>query len=107
KGALQSFVGSRPVYDHSFLHTVRAQHHIGQGYHADSVIDTRPYGFCIQAFYFSHDTPDEMGPTLILPGSHLNNKVNTASISRYKNIIGQRRLVSKAGTIAFMHNDIW
>ena len=107
KGALQSFVGSKPVYDHSFLHIVPAQHHKGQEYHADSVIDTRQYGFDIQAFYFSHDTPDEMGPTLVLPGSHLHNRVNTASIARYKNIIGQRRLVSKAGTIAFMHNDIW
>ena len=107
KGALQSFVGINPVYDHSFLHVVPAQYHKGQAYHADSIIDTRPYAFDIQAFYFSHDTPDEMGPTLVLPGSHLHSRVNTFSIARYKNILGQRRLASKAGTIAFMHHAIW
>lgn len=106
KGAVQSFVGTSPIYDHSFLHVVRAQHHKGQVYHADSVIDTRPFGYDIQAFYFSHDAPDEMGPTLVLPGSHLR-KVSNGSIGRYKNIIGQRRLVSKAGTIAFLHHAIW
>lgn len=106
KGALQSFVGTSPVYDHSHLHIVKAHNHKGQGYHADSVIDTRPFGYDIQAFYFAHDTPDEMGPTLVLPGSHLR-RVSNGSISRYKNIVGQRRLVSKAGTIAFMHHAIW
>ncbi|TVY08676.1 phytanoyl-CoA dioxygenase family protein [Paenibacillus cremeus] len=106
KGAMQSFVGTSPVYDHSFLHVVRAQHHKGQFYHADSIIDTRPFGYDIQAFYFSHDAPDEMGPTLVLPGSHMR-KVSNGSIARYKNILGQRRLVSKAGTIAFLHHAIW
>lgn len=106
KGAVRSFVGDSPVYDHSHLHVVQAQHRRGQGYHADSVIDTRPFGFDVQAFYFAHDTPDEMGPTLVLPGSHLR-KVSNGSISRLKNVIGQKRLVSKAGTIAFMHHGIW
>lgn len=106
KGALQSFVGVNPVYDHSFMHIVRAQHHKGQFYHADSVIDTRPFAYDIQAFYFAHDAPDEMGPTLVLPGSHLR-KVSNGSIARYKNIVGQRRLVSKAGTIGFLHHGIW
>ncbi|MDF2724727.1 MAG: hypothetical protein K0Q59_4402 [Paenibacillus sp.] len=106
KGALQSFVGVNPVYDHSFLHRVNARHLKGQIYHADSVIDTRPYGYDIQAFYFCHDAPDEMGPTLILPGSHLR-KVSNGSIARYKNIVGQKRMVSKAGTIGFLHHGIW
>lgn len=106
KGALQSFVGQYPVYDHSHLHIVRAKNLKGQIYHADSVIDTRPFGFDIQAFYFSHDAPDEMGPTLVLPGSHLR-KVSNGSIARYKNIIGQKRMVSKAGTIGFLHHGIW
>ncbi|SFM05884.1 Phytanoyl-CoA dioxygenase (PhyH) [Paenibacillus sp. 1_12] len=106
KGALQSFVGQYPIYDHSFMHIVRAKHLKGQGYHADSVIDTRPFGYDIQAFYFSHDAPDEMGPTLVLPGSHLR-KVSNGSIGRYKNIVGQKRMVAKAGTIGFLHHGIW
>jgi hypothetical protein len=106
KGALQSFVGRNPVYDHSFLHIVRAGNLKAQQWHADSVIDTRPFAFDVQAFYFPHDTPAAMGPTLVLPGSHLR-KIGTGSIGRYKNIAGQRKLESKAGTIAFLHHGIW
>lgn len=106
KGIIQGLLGSGPVYDHSFLHIVKAQHLAAQNWHADSVIDLRPLAFDVQAFYFSHDTPREMGPTLVLPGSHLR-RVNTESIGRYKNIVGQRQLAAKAGTIVFMHHAIW
>lgn len=106
KGVIQSFVGGNPIYDHSFLHIVGPGKLKAQGWHADSVIDVRPFAFDVQAFYFTHDAPAEMGPTLILPGSHLR-KVNTYSIARYKNIIGQRQLVAKVGTIVFMHHGIW
>lgn len=106
KGVLQSFLGVKPVYDHSFLHIVGARKLTAQDWHADSIIDTRPYAFDVQAFYFSHDAPAEMGPTLVLPGSHLR-KANGGSIGRYKNIIGQRQLVATAGTIVFMHHGIW
>ncbi|HLG79129.1 MAG TPA: phytanoyl-CoA dioxygenase family protein [Ktedonobacteraceae bacterium] len=106
KGAVQSFVGVNPIYDHSYLHVVPAHQTRAQEWHADSVLDTRPFAFDVQAFYFTHDAPAEMGPTLILPGSHLR-KVNTASIGRYKNIVGQRQLVARAGTIVFMHHGIW
>jgi hypothetical protein len=106
KGIIQGLVGLNPGYDHSFLHVVQARHLKAQNWHADSIIDLRPLAFDIQAFYFSHDAPKEMGPTLILPGSHLR-KVNTGSIGRYKNIVGQRQLVAKAGTIVFMHHGIW
>jgi hypothetical protein len=106
KGAIQSFVGVNPGYDHSFLHIVGPQREKAQEWHADSILDVRPFAFDVQAFYFTHDAPAEMGPTLILPGSHLR-KVNTSSIARYKNIVGQRQLVAKAGTIVFMHHGIW
>src|SRR5262249_45951970 len=68
--------------------------------------DARPFAFDIQAMYFSHDAPKEMGPTLILPGSHLR-RISHLSISRYKNIIGQKQLIGRAGTIAFLHHGIW
>ena len=106
QGIIQGLVGLNPVYDHSSLHIVNAGHTVAQNWHADSIIDLRPLAFDIQAFYFAHDTPREMGPTLILPGSHLR-KVNTESIGRYKNIVGQRQLEAKAGTIVFMHHGIW
>jgi hypothetical protein len=106
KGAVQSLVGVNPVYDHSYLHIVAPHHLAAQEWHADSIIDVRPFAFDVQAFYFAHDAPREMGPTLVLPGSHLR-KANTASIARYKNIVGQRQLAAAAGTIVFMHHGIW
>lgn len=106
KGIIQSLVGENPVYDHSYMHIVRAKHLKAQDWHADSIIDARPFAFDIQAFYFSHDTPEEMGPTLILPGSHLR-RVSNYSIGRYKNIIGQRQIACKAGSIAFLHHGLW
>ena len=106
KGILQSLVGRTPVYDHSALHVVGPQHHGAQFWHADSIIDARPLAFDIQAMYFAHDAPKEMGPTLILPGSHLRRASND-SISRYKNIVGQKQLAGPAGTIAFLHQALW
>jgi hypothetical protein len=106
KGILQSLVGQNPVYDHSALHVVGVQQHGAQVWHADSIIDARPLAFDIQSMYFSHDAPKEMGPTLVLPGSHLR-RASNLSIARYKNIIGQKQLSGKAGTIAFLHHGIW
>lgn len=106
QGIIQSLVGLMPVYDHSFLHVVGTKQLKAQDWHGDSIIDVRPYAFDIQLFYFSHDAPPEMGPTLILPGSHLR-KVNTFSLARYKNIIGQKQLAGKAGTLAVLHHGIW
>jgi hypothetical protein len=106
KGAIQSLVGENPVYDHSFMHIVQANKDTGQHYHADSIIDARPLAFDIQAFYYTHDAPKEMGPTLILPGSHLR-RASNGSISRYKNILGQRQMECKAGTIFIVHHGIW
>jgi hypothetical protein len=106
KGILQSLVGRNPLYDHSALHVVGPQQHGAQVWHADSIIDTRPFAFDVQAMYFSHDAPKEMGPTIVLPGSHLR-RTSNLSIGRYKNILGQRQLAGKAGTIGFLHQALW
>jgi len=106
KGILQSFVGDAPIYDHSFLHRVRGHKTVAQDWHSDSMPDARPFAFDVQAFYWSHDAPLEMGPTMLLPGSHLR-KVNIASIGRYKNFVGQLQLPIKAGTITFFHHGLW
>ena len=46
-----------------------------------------------------------MGPTLILPGSHLRDVAH--DISRYRNIAGQKHLSGPGGRIAFIHDAIW
>jgi hypothetical protein len=106
KGVIQSLLGDNPGYDHSFLHTVPAHRLEAQNWHGDSIIDTRRFGFDIQIFYFSHNAPKESGPTLVLPGSHLR-RINTVSIGRYKNIVGQKQLVASAGTMVFWHQGLW
>lgn len=105
-GVIRSLVGANPGYDHSFLHVVAPRRLKAQDWHGDSIIDTRRLGFDIQIFYFAHDTPIESGPTLILPGSHLR-RINTFSIGRYKNIVGQKQLATKAGTMVFWHQGLW
>jgi ectoine hydroxylase-related dioxygenase (phytanoyl-CoA dioxygenase family) len=107
KGAIQSLVGANSRYNHSFLHVVKSGNLKTQCWHIDSgTMNPDPRQFDIQAFYFAHDTPIEMGPTLFLPGSHLR-RMCYWDISRYKNIVGQRHLVAKPGTIVFTHQDIW
>ena len=55
------------------------------------------WSFDILTAYFAHDTPHEMGPTLVLPGSHMRSVLGPDA-ARYKNIAGQKRLSGKAGT---------
>jgi hypothetical protein len=106
RGIIQSLLGENHKYDHSFLHKVAPGHLKAQDWHVDSLINPYPGQFDIQIFYFAHDTPREMGPTLVLPGSHLR-RVSYQSVSRYKNFKGQKQLAVKAGTIVVWHADIW
>jgi Phytanoyl-CoA dioxygenase (PhyH) len=106
RGALRSLMGPDPVYNHSFVHIVPARHAQAQDLHADSVIDTRPLRFDVLVMYFPQDTPREMGPTLVLPGSHLRD-VRYGSIAHYRNIVGQKHLACSGGTVFIVHADIW
>jgi hypothetical protein len=106
RGKLQGLLGDAPIFDHSFIHHVKAHKLAAQNWHADSIIDARPFGFDVQAFYWTHDAPIEMGPTIVLPGSHMR-KINISSISKYKNFRGQLQMPIKAGTITFFHHGIW
>lgn len=105
QGIIHSLVGPEPLYDHHAVHTVGAHNEIGQAWHADAIIDTRLH-FDIQFFYFCHDTPREMGGTLILPGSHFR-RISESDIARYQNFLGQLPIVCKAGTLVVVHHGIW
>ena len=105
-GALRSLVGPDPVYNHSFVHIVPPNYLQAQDWHADAVIDTRPLRFDVLVMYFPQDTPQEMGPTLVLPGSHLRD-IRFGSIAHYRNIVGQQHLACSAGTVFIAHSDIW
>ena len=106
RGALRSVMGPDPVCNHSFVHIVPAHYARAQDWHADAVIDTRPFRFDVLVMYFPQDTPREMGPTLVLPGSHLRD-VRFGSVAHYRNIVGQQHLSCSAGTVFIIHADIW
>ncbi len=105
QGIIESLVGPNPLYDHHAVHTVGATHTQGQIWHADAIIDTRMH-FDVQFFYFSHDTPREMGGTMILPGSHFR-QISETNIGRYQNFMGQLAMDCKAGTVAVAHHGMW
>jgi hypothetical protein len=104
RGVIESLVGPDPRYDHHAVH-VRHPGEPGQQLHADAIIDTR-LQFDIQLMYFPHDVPEDMGGTLIVPGSHLR-RVNEHDISRYQNLAGQLTYFGPAGSILVLHHGIW
>ena len=105
EGIMHSLIGPNSIYDHHAVHTVPAGHELAQHWHADAIIDTRMH-FDIQFMYFAHDTPREMGGTMILPGSHYR-RISESDIARYQNFIGQLPVVCKAGTLLVLHHGMW
>ena len=113
KGAIQSLVGSDPVFDHHFLHVTfpPAYHEAGGGEnvsqhtHQDSTVDPSK-GFDLQVMYYPHKVTREMGGTRFIPGTHLR-KVSEVALGRYQNIRGQQHMVCEAGTLLFLHNGLW
>ena len=107
QGVVESLVGPDAVHDHSFLHTVAPGRREAQRWHVDSSLAVdHPRQFDILVCYFPHDAPPEMGPTLVLPGSHVR-RVSYHDVTRYKNFLGQRQLTGPGGRIAFMHESLW
>ena len=112
-GAIQSLVGSNPIVDHQALHLTYPtkffkganKRQMSQGNHQDSTIDPRST-FDIQVFYFPTEVTKEMGGTRYHPGTHLR-IVNEFAIAKYQNILGQKSIVCKPGTIGIFHNGLW
>jgi hypothetical protein len=103
-GIITSLVGPDPLYDHHAVH-IRYPGEPGQHLHADAIIDTRLH-FDIQLMYYPHDVPDDMGGTLIIPGSHLR-RVNEFDVARYQNLAGQLNYSGPAGSILVLHHGMW
>ena len=113
KGAIESLVGSKCIIDHQMLHITfpskffegSNSRQMSQQNHQDSTIDPRKT-FDIQVFYFPTDVTKEMGGTRYTPGTHLR-IVSEFAIARCQNILGQKHIVCKAGTIGIFHNGLW
>jgi hypothetical protein len=105
-GAIDSLLGPGALYDHHYAHVIAPGQTWSQPWHADAILDTRPLAFDIQLLFFFHDTPREMGGTMLLPGSHLR-RVNESDVGRYQNFRGQLPSVCDAGTLIICHHGIW
>jgi hypothetical protein len=103
---IESLVGNDPIYDHHYAHVIPPAQRWSQPWHADAILDPRRHAFDIQLFFFLHDTPREMGGTMVLPGSHLR-RVNEAAIGRYQNFVGQVAMACPAGSLLVCHHGIW
>ncbi|MDX2051647.1 MAG: phytanoyl-CoA dioxygenase family protein [Polyangiaceae bacterium] len=106
RATIESLVGPDPRFDHYAVHVSPAQSLRGQDVHQDAEYDLRRRAFDIQASFFFHDVPAEMGGTLLVPGTHFR-RVRESAINRYQNIVGQVQTVCKAGTVIFWHHNLW
>jgi Phytanoyl-CoA dioxygenase (PhyH) len=105
-GIIQSLVGPGATYDHHYAHVIAPRQRWSQPWHADAILDPRPFAFDIQLLFFFHDTPRAAGGTMILPGSHLR-RVNESDIARYQNFRGQLATVCGPGTLLVCHHGLW
>ena len=73
----------------------------GQRMHQDSGKEWSHHTRRLLAFYYPQDTPVELGPTAIIPGSHYYNTSDSATVSDELPVCG------KAGTVAIVNYDLW
>ena len=73
----------------------------GQRMHQDSGKEWSHHTRRLLVFYYPQDTPMELGPTAIAPGSHYYNTPDGATVSDELPVCG------KAGTVAIVNYDLW
>ncbi|MCJ8329807.1 MAG: phytanoyl-CoA dioxygenase family protein [Lentisphaeria bacterium] len=105
-GALTSILGTDYEMDKSRVLHVNPAGSRSQTWHQDGTNVRHHQVWCVLAMYFPHDTSTDMGPTIIMPGTHLRN-APTDRLASYANIVGQVPLAVKAGTVAITHYDLW
>jgi hypothetical protein len=76
------------------------------GWHVDGGSLWRPEIQDLQVFYYPQDTPEELGPTHLLPGSHLVPNAQRA-MAHLGALRGERSSAAPAGTIFITMYRIW
>ena len=105
RGAFTSILGENYVM-HSHRHPHQNQPHSdGQGFHKDSYWGYQKVRHhCprwAMAFYYPQDSPVEIGPSAVLPGTQYYNTRITDGNE------GELALSGEAGTITIIHFDLW
>ena len=103
-GAIRSLLGTN-----FGLPILMSQHRVecpntAQGWHRDASSKFGPELTTAQVFYYPQNTPVELGPTEILPGSHLS---YARQIGHYGSIRGAFKTTAPAGTIFITVYSIW
>ena len=100
-GALQSVLG-RNYYHHPHRHChFNPPGSDGQNMHKDSWSKRHHKVRWAMAFYYPQDTPVELGPTGIVPGSQYHNNTPDSDLP------GEVPLTGQAGTVVLVHYDLW
>jgi hypothetical protein len=75
-------------------------------WHSDGISDRRHQLHSLQNYYFPQEVRADMGPTVILPGSHLR-RVNRDALAHYGRIQGAKLMTVPAGSVVFTHYSLW
>jgi hypothetical protein len=106
-GAVRSLLG--PGYGLPVLmsnHRRQCPHEGVGGWHVDGGSRWGPQLNDLQVFYYPQDTPLEMGPTEVVPGTHLVPNTQRA-MAHYGRIRGSASTAAPAGTIFLTAYRIW
>jgi len=105
-GALASLLGDDyQMHSHRHCHMNFPGTH-SQSWHQDSTNQRHHQVRMVLAMYYPQDVTADMGPTVLLPGSHFRN-APTDRMATYANLRDQVVLTVKAGTVAIVHYDAW
>ena len=100
-GGLTSVLGEdyyMQPHRHAHFNQPRSE---GQRMHQDSGKEWSHHTRRLLVFYYPQDTPVELGPTAIAPGSHYYNTPDSVTASNEFPVCG------KAGTVAIVNYDLW
>jgi hypothetical protein len=106
RGALASLLGDDVrMSGHRHCH-VNPPGTRSQSWHQDGTNQRHHQLRTVLAMYYPQDVTPDMGPTVLLPGTHFRN-APTDRMATYANFREQVVLTVKAGTVAITHYDIW
>ncbi len=106
-GAVRSLLGedfALPM--HMSNHRVQCPLAMSGGWHRDGGAVDPPRLESLQVFYYPQDTPAELGPTEVLPSSHLL-RIKRRYMTQYGSIRQAVQTVAPAGSIFITHYSIW
>ena len=106
RGALVSVCGvDMKMNGHRHCHTRQPQR-FAHNWHTDSQDRGATDMKWVLAMYYPHTVTPDMGPTVILPGSHFRAAPNP-TLESFANIRGQFAMAVPAGTVVVVHPNIW